>query len=442
METRDSNPLRERLFDAAREWWDGRATPRFEPGKTYVPVTGKVLDQSDFLALIEASTDLWLTAGRFATAFEAGLTRWVGCKRTLLTNSGSSANLVAFSSLTSPKLGARQLKRGDEVVTVAAGFPATVTPILQNGCVPVFVDVSTKTLNAELDTIAEAIGPKTRAIMLAHTLGVPFDAERLRALCDEKGLFLVEDACDAMGATIRGRRVGTFGHFATASFYPAHHITTGEGGAVFCNDPALVRIAESFRDWGRDCWCEPGVDNTCGKRFDWKIDGMEDGYDHKYVYTHVGYNLKATDLQAALGLSQLQKIDAFVTSRRRNYDYLRKHFEAVGLSHHFELPEIDASMEPSWFGFPLVIRADSRVKRRELVKRLESRKIGTRPLFAGNMVRQPILRGAEFRQIGDLAASDRLMRDCFWLGVWPGLTEAHLDYVVGTLDAVVKELLR
>jgi CDP-6-deoxy-D-xylo-4-hexulose-3-dehydrase len=427
------------ILAAVKDWFEHRSQAPFVAGQSYVPVTGKVLEAEDAMALVEASLDLWLTSGRFTEAFEHELTKVIGCRKSLMTNSGSSANLVAISALTSPKLGSERLRAGDEVITAAAGFPATMAPIVQNGGVPVFVDVTLETLSPSIDALEQAIGPKTRAIVLAHTLGVPFPARAVRELCDRRRLFLVEDACDALGGTEGGRNVGTFGHFATASFYPAHHITTGEGGAVFCNDARLVRAAESFRDWGRDCWCAPGKDNTCGKRFGWKLGSLPEGYDHKYVYTHLGYNLKATDLQAAIGRTQLSKLPKFTARRRENFAYLRSAALAAKLDEFFLLPDAPAESDPSWFGFPLIVREGAPLSRNDIVRKLEDAKIGTRPLFAGNMVRQPMLDGREYRVVGDLRHADRLMSDCFWVGVWPGLGRPQLDYIVDTLNAIVRK---
>ena len=398
----------------------------FIPGETPVPVSGKVLDANDYAALVDASLDGWLTAGRFHEDFERGLARYVGVRNAVFVNSGSSANLVALSALTSPKLGKKALKPGDEVITVAAGFPTTVNPIIQNGLVPVFVDVELGTYDAVIDQVREAISPKTRAIMMAHTLGNPFDVAQIKAICQEHDLWLVEDSCDALGSTYDGKRTGSFGDTATVSFYPAHHITTGEGGAVFVNKPLIRKQVESFRDWGRDCYCATGHDNTCHKRFEWQLGDLPKGYDHKYIYSHIGYNLKATDMQAALGLSQLKKLDRFVSARKQNFATLSR---LLGDIPDFIMPEATANSDPSWFGFPLTIRPDSSIARTELLKHLDKHKIGTRLLFAGNLLKQPAYRNIDHRVIGDLRNSDLVMTNTFWLGVYPGLSEEMLTYV-------------
>jgi CDP-6-deoxy-D-xylo-4-hexulose-3-dehydrase len=402
----------------------------FTPGESPVPVSGKVLDPEDFASLVDASLDGWLTAGRFTEAFERSLAKYVGSRSAVFVNSGSSANLLALSALTSPKLGRKALKQGDEVLTVAMGFPTTVNPILQNGLKPVVVDVELGTYDAKADMLREAVGPKTRAIMMAHTLGNPFDLETVQALCKEHDLWLIEDSCDALGSTYGGQRTGSFGDTATASFYPAHHITTGEGGAVFVKSPLVRKQVESFRDWGRDCYCETGQDNTCKKRFEWHLGDLPVGYDHKYIYGHIGYNLKATDMQAALGLSQLNKLDGFVKARRRNFDHLYSRLEGVqGLI----LPRATENSEPSWFGFPITLESDSGVDREELLRFLDARLIGTRLMFAGNILKQPAYRNVDFRVVGDLTNTDIVMRRSFWVGVYPGLTLLMLDYVADSI---------
>lgn len=401
--------------------------PEFIPGKSAVPVSGKVLDASDLVALVDSSLDGWLTAGRFTRDFERELAKFVGARGALFVNSGSSANLVALSGLTSPKLGKKALKAGDEVLTVAMGFPTTVNPILQNGLKPVVVDVELGTYDAKTDMLREAVGPKTRAIMMAHTLGNPFDLDAVQALCKEHDLWLIEDSCDALGATYRGQRTGSFGDTATVSFYPAHHITTGEGGAVFVKSPLVKKQVESFRDWGRDCYCETGQDDTCAKRFGWKLGDLPEGYDHKYTYSHIGYNLKATDMQAALGLTQLQKLDGFIAARNKNFNYLYSRLSGVeGLI----MPKATEHSEPSWFGFPITLDPTHRVNREELLRFLDSKKIGTRLMFAGNILKQPAYRDVSFRVVGDLTNTDIVMMRTFWVGVYPGLTEPMLDYVV------------
>ena len=407
----------------------------FVRGHSLVPVSGKVLTADDYVALVESSLDGWLTAGRFHDSFERALAKYVGVRNALFVNSGSSANLVALAGLTSPKLGKRALKPGDEVITVAAGFPTTVNPIIQNGLIPVFVDVEIGTYDAIIDQVREAISPKTRAIMMAHTLGNPFDVAQIKAICKEHNLWLVEDSCDALGSTYDGKRTGSFGDTATASFYPAHHITTGEGGAVFVNSPLIKKQVESFRDWGRDCWCATGHDNTCHKRFEWQLGDLPAGYDHKYIYGHIGYNLKATDMQAALGLSQLKKLDSFVAARKVNFEFLKR---SLGDLEDFIMPEATPNSDPSWFGFPITIRPDSGVDRTKLLRHLEEKKIGTRLLFAGNLLKQPAYRNIEHRVIGDLKNSDLIMNNTFWLGVYPGLTQDMLTYVSDVIHEYVK----
>jgi CDP-4-dehydro-6-deoxyglucose reductase, E1 len=400
----------------------------FDPGNSSVPVSGKVIDGQDLSTLVDSALDCWFTTGRFAKAFEKKLARFVGVRGCSLVNSGSSANLVALTALTSPKLGDRQLRPGDEVITVAAGFPTTVNPIIQNRLVPVFIDVALPTLEVDVTQLENALSPKTRAIMIAHTLGNPFDLDAVMAFARKHKLWVVEDCCDALGATYRGQKVGTFGDLATLSFYPAHHITMGEGGAVLTNTPLLQTLVESFRDWGRDCWCEPGMDNTCGKRFDWQLGSLPCGYDHKYTYSHIGYNLKATDMQAALGLSQLDKVEHFIQVRRDNFAYLRQALEP--LQDVLMLPVATEGSDPSWFGFPLGVREDAPFTRDQLVRALEDQKIGTRLMFAGNLLRQPAYEGIELRQIGDLPNTDFVMRNVLWIGVFPGLNTAMLDHII------------
>ena len=414
------------LLTAVREIKEREVASPFVRGETPVPVSGKVLDASDYVHLVEASMEGWLTAGRFHEDFERGLARYVGVRNAVFVNSGSSANLVALSALTSPKLGKKALKPGDEVITVAAGFPTTVNPIIQNGLVPVFVDVELATYDAVIDQVKEAISPKTRAIMMAHTLGNPFDVAQIKSICQEHDLWLVEDSCDALGSTYDGKRTGSFGDTATVSFYPAHHITTGEGGAVFVNKPLIKKQVESFRDWGRDCYCATGHDNTCHKRFEWQLGNLPKGYDHKYIYSHIGYNLKATDMQAALGLSQLKKLDRFVSARKQNFATLGR---LLGDIPDFIMPEATANSDPSWFGFPLTIRQESAIDRTELLRHLDQHRIGTRLLFAGNLLKQPAYMNIDHRVIGDLKNSDLVMTNTFWLGVYPGLTSEMLEYV-------------
>ncbi|MFL5582404.1 MAG: lipopolysaccharide biosynthesis protein RfbH [Gemmatimonadaceae bacterium] len=431
---RTADALRAQILSLVAEYHAAAFPPRtFVPGETSIPVSGKVFDAEDVRYLVDSSLDFWLTAGRFARQFEREFARAFGTRGSTMVNSGSSANLVALSALTSPALKDRRLRPGDEVITVAAGFPTTVNPILQNELVPVFIDVTIPTLGPDVAQLQAALSDRTRAIMIAHTLGNPFNLEAVTAFAKRHDLWLVEDCCDALGATYAGRPVGTFGDVATVSFYPAHHITTGEGGAVMTNRPALQTLIESFRDWGRDCWCEPGKDNTCGKRFCWQLGKLPYGYDHKYTYSHVGYNLKATDMQAAVGLAQLKKLPEFIAARRRNF--ARLHAGLQECREQLILPEAEPNSEPSWFGFPIVVREDAPFTRNALVQHLESRLIATRLVFAGNLVRQPAYEGRRYRVVGELTQSDRVMNQAFWIGVFPGLTDAMLDYMVETITA-------
>lgn len=404
----------------------------FIAGQSAVPPAGKVLDAGAYVALVDAALDGWLTTGRFNDEFEKRIAARIGVARALTVNSGSSANLLALSALTSPLLGARALRPGDEVITAAAGFPTTINPILQNGLVPVFVDSALPTYNSGAEAIATAIGPRTRAIMLAHTLGNPFEAAALRALADQHGLWLVEDCCDAFGSTYQGRNVGSFGHIGTLSFYPAHHITTGEGGAVFTDDPVLARAIESFRDWGRDCYCAPGKDNTCGKRFDWQLGALPCGYDHKYTYSHAGYNLKITDMQAALGVAQIDRLDEFIAARRSNFAHMKARLGAC--EEFLMLPEATANSDPSWFGFLLTLRENAPCSRVDLLRYLDQHKIGTRLLFAGNVTRQPYMQGRAYRIAGTLANADIITERSFWIGIYPGLTTGMLDYAADKIS--------
>jgi CDP-6-deoxy-D-xylo-4-hexulose-3-dehydrase len=431
---------RAHILDLAREYHNARPTPAFVPGETYIPPSGKVMDAEDCAHLIDASLDMWLTAGRYADRFEEDLARKFGLRHAKLTVSGSAANLLAFACLTSWKLGERRIKPGDEVITVAAGFPTTVAPIVQYGCLPVFVDVDLETHNVDVDLLEAAITEKTRAVMIAHSLGNPFDVARVSALCKRHGLWLIEDCCDAFGALVEGRQVGTFGDVATLSFYPAHHITMGEGGAVLMNSPLLAKIAESFRDWGRDCYCKPGLDNTCNKRFGWRLGELPKGYDHKYTYSHVGYNLKVSDMQAAVGVSQLTKLDHFVSRRRENFAGLEERLRGRGLDALFHLPVATANSEPSWFGYLLTVRDEAGIDRNALTRTLEERKVGTRMLFAGNLIKQPAFRDVAYRVHGDLTNTDKIMNDSFWIGVWPGIDGPRLDYMAETLDRTAREL--
>ena len=398
----------------------------FHPGQTPIPAAGKVIDAAELHNMVEASLDGWLTTGRFNAAFEERLANFLGVKHLITVNSGSSANLIAFATLTSPKLGERAIRPGDEVIGVAAGFPTTVNPILQHGAVPVFVDVELGTYNIDVSRLEEAIGPRTKAIMLAHTLGNPFNLDVVTRLCKEHNLWLIEDCCDALGSTYKGQLVGTFGDIGTLSFYPAHHITMGEGGAVFTNNGKLKPIAESFRDWGRDCFCAPGCDNTCKKRFNWQLGSLPEGYDHKYTYSHAGYNLKITDMQAACGLAQLDKAPEFIARRKANFAYLKEQLSAC--EEHLILPAPTPGSDPSWFGFPITLRPESGVARVDLLRHLDQHKIGTRLLFGGNLTRQPYFEGREYRVVGDLENTDRIMHDTFWVGVYPGLSDDALSF--------------
>lgn len=425
--------LRQQIADlVARYAEQAHAREPFVPGESVIPPSGKVIGARELQFMVDAALDGWLTTGRFNIEFEKRLANFLGVKHLMTVNSGSSANLVAFSTLTSPKLGERAIRKGDEVISVAAGFPTTVNPMAQFGAVPVFVDVDMATHNIEADLIEAAITPKTKAIMLAHTLGNPFNLAKVTALCAKYNLWLVEDSCDALGSTYSGQLVGTFGDIGTLSFYPAHHITMGEGGAVFTNDPQLKLIAESFRDWGRDCYCAPGCDNTCGKRFAQQFGSLPDGYDHKYVYAHCGYNLKITDMQAACGLAQLERAQEFIDARRRNFRLLSERL--AGLEDFLEIARATPDSDPSWFGMPLTLRESAGVKRVDLLKFLDQNKIGSRLLFAGNLTRQPYFHGVEYRVVGELTNTDRTMNQTFWLGVYPGLDSAHFEFVGEKLE--------
>jgi CDP-6-deoxy-D-xylo-4-hexulose-3-dehydrase len=408
----------------------------FLGGISNVPVSGKVFDQNELKLLVDSSLDFWLTTGRYAEKFEKSFAKVMGMKHAMLCNSGSSANLLAVSALTSPRLGKRALKEGDEVITAAAGFPTTVNPILQNRLTPVFIDVELGTYDSSVEKIEAAIGPKTKAIVMAHTLGNPFDIAGVMELAKQHKLFVVEDTCDAVGAKFNGQPVGSFGDLSTTSFYPAHHITMGEGGCVLVNKASMKKIVESLRDWGRDCWCPPGVDNTCGRRFDWQLGELPYGYDHKYVYSHVGYNLKMTDMQAAVGVAQLDKLDGFIQARNSNFNKIYAGLK--DLQEFLILPEATKNSEPSWFGFPITVRKDAPFTRFELVQHIESRRIGTRQLFGGNLLRQPAYLKSPMRVVGDLTNADFITENTFWIGVYPGLTDEMINYMIETISEFVR----
>lgn len=432
----EKSRLRSEILELVNRYADIEFAPRqFVPGQSAVPPSGKIIGAAELRNMVESSLDGWLTTGRFNAMFELRLAEFLGVKHVSTVNSGSSANLVAFSTLTSPKLGDRAIKPGDEVIGVAAGFPTTVNPIIQFGAVPVFVDIELGTYNVRADLLEAAISPKTKAIMLAHTLGNPYNLEVITALCRKYNLWLIEDCCDALGATYKGQKVGTFGDIGTLSFYPAHHITMGEGGAVFTNSDELKLIIDSFRDWGRDCYCQPGKDNTCGQRFCWKLGGLPYGYDHKYTYSHLGYNLKISDMQAACALAQMDRLDEFITRRRANFAFLRERLQSC--EEFLILPEATANSDPSWFGFPMTLRPNSPVTRVDLLNYLDQRKIGTRLLFAGNLLRQPYMANRNVRVASELKNTDIVMNQTFWIGIYPGLSEEMLDYAALSIELLL-----
>jgi CDP-6-deoxy-D-xylo-4-hexulose-3-dehydrase len=437
--TKKAVVLRAQILELVRQYHDAAfSESAFKPGESPVPYAGRVFDSDELVRLTEASLDFWLTAGPYAQQFEREFSAFFKRRHAMLVNSGSSANLVAIASLTSPKLGDKRLKPGDEVITVAAGFPTTVNPIVQNNLVPVFLDVTIPTYNVDTAQLESAFSERTRAIVLAHTLGNPFDLTAVTEFSQRHGLWLIEDCCDAVGSIYRGQIAGTFGDLATVSFYPAHHITMGEGGCVLTDSPLLKTLIESFRDWGRDCWCDPGKDNTCGKRRDWQLGDLPKGYDHKFTYSHVGYNLKATDLQAAVGQAQLRKLPAFIDARRRNFRMLYKGL--LDLEEFFILPQATPGSDPAWFGFPLAVRPEAPFHRDQVVRYLEDHKIATRLLFGGNLTRQPAYRDIQYRTVGTLTNSDYVMNGVFWIGVYPGLAPAAIAYVIETFHAMTKEL--
>jgi CDP-4-dehydro-6-deoxyglucose reductase, E1 len=434
----NADQIRRQILELTAQYYSEISHPGdFIPGVSPVPVSGKVIDGADISAVVDSALDGWFTTGRFAETFERNLARFVGVRSASLVNSGSSANLVALSALTSPKLGDRRLKPGDEVITVAAGFPTTVNPIFQNRLVPVFVDVTVPQYEIDVRQLEAARSDRTKAVFIAHTLGNVFDLDAVTAFTRKHDLWLIEDCCDALGSTYKGQKVGTFGDIATLSFYPAHHITTGEGGAVLTDKPALQTLIESFRDWGRDCWCEPGKDNTCGKRFDWQLGSLPCGYDHKYTYSHIGYNLKATDMQAALGASQLSKLPDFIARRKANFAYLKS--ALAGLEEYLILPEATSHSDPSWFGFPIGVREDAPFRREDLIRVLDANKIGTRLLFGGNLLRQPAYQECKYRVAGEMRNTDFVMNNVFWVGVYPGLTQRMLEFVAATLAGFITQ---
>lgn len=430
--------LKKEIFDLVTKYYrEKHKTKPFIPGETYIPYAGRIYDQKEMISLLDSSLDFWLTAGRFAKQFEEEFAKFLGVKHCILTNSGSSANLLAISALTSPKLGERRFKPGDEVITTACAFPTTVNPIIQNNLIPVFIDVEVGTYNIQTDKIEGAISKKTKAIFLAHTLGNPFDLDKILEICGKYNLWLIEDNCDALGSKYNGKYTGTFGHIATFSFYPAHHITMGEGGALVTNDNQLKKLIKSFRDWGRDCWCEPGCDNTCGKRFEWKLGSLAFGYDHKYIYSHIGYNLKVTDMQAAIGVEQLKKLPLFIRARKNNFKFLYEGLKKY--EKYFILPEVESKANPSWFGFLITVRKDVEFTRDEIVKYLENNKIATRMLFAGNIIRHPSFENVNYHVFGNLKNTDFIMNNTFWIGVYPGLSSEMIDYIINKIEEFIKK---
>lgn len=437
----NANTIRTQIINLVRQYYTAAfPTDDFRPGESPISYAGRVFDDDELVHLVESGLDFWLTTGRFADQFEHEFAHYFNLRHCLLVNSGSSANLLALSCLTSPKLNERRLRPGDEVITIASGFPTTVNPIIQNQLVPVFVDVTVPTYNVDVMQLEEAFSERSRAVMLAHTLGNPFDLEAVLNFVNRHNLWLIEDCCDAVGSLYHDKKVGTFGDLATVSFYPAHHITMGEGGAVLTNSPILKNLVASFRDWGRDCFCGPGMDNTCQKRFEWQLGDLPYGYDHKYIYSHVGYNLKLTDMQASVGVAQLKKLPAFIEARRRNFRILKEGLR--DLQEFFILPEATIGSEPSWFGFPLAVRLEAPFTRNQIVQHLEKHRIATRLLFGGNLLRQPAYRDAKYRVIGNLVNSDFVMNRVFWIGVYPGLTSEMLDYVLEEFHNFAREFMQ
>ena len=433
-----SNEIRAKIAKLVKQFADETLdTKTFVADDSTIPPSGKVIGANELQFMVDASLDGWLTTGRFNKAFEERLASYLGTRYVLTTNSGSSANLLALTALTSPKLGDKALLPGDEVITVAASFPTTVNPIIQNNLIPVFIDVDLATYNIQVDKIESAISSKTKAIMIAHTLGNPYNLSEVKRIAEKYNLWLIEDCCDALGTTYNDQMVGTFGDIATLSFYPAHHITTGEGGAVFTQSPKLNKLIESFRDWGRDCFCNPGVDNTCGKRFDWQLGSLPKGYDHKYIYSHLGYNLKMTDMQAACGLAQMDRIEGFIDKRKKNFNYLKKGLQPF--SDLIILPEATKNSDPSWFGFPITIKPESRINRIDLLRFLDNHKIGTRLLFSGNIIRQPYFKNLNYRIFGELTNTDVIMNHSFWLGVYPGINEKMLDFIIAKISVFLSK---
>jgi CDP-6-deoxy-D-xylo-4-hexulose-3-dehydrase len=436
---RKDEKIRQEIFSKIKDLHNLREQTEqtFIPGTSPIPYAGRVYDEKEMIALVDASLDFWLTSGRYAEQFEKDLAEFLGMKYCLLTNSGSSANLLAVSALTSPKLGDKRLKPGDEIITTACGFPTTLNPIIQNNLIPVFVDVELGTYNIQVDQIENAISEKTKAIIIPHTLGNPAELNQISKLVKKYNLWFIEDNCDALGSKYQGKFTGTFGHISTCSFYPAHHITMGEGGAVLTNDPLLKKIIMSFRDWGRDCWCEPGCDNSCGKRFDWQLGELPQGYDHKYIYSHIGYNLKVTDMQAAIGLEQLIKLPGFIQRRKENFNLLFQRLKKY--KNYLILPVATPNSDPSWFGFPLTIRKDAPFNREDIVNFLEQHRIATRMLFGGNLLKQPAYSGITYRTVGPLKNTDIVMNDLFWIGVYPGIDREKIDFMCNVICKFIEK---